>query len=106
MQNTEEQLIKVKLSEAQAQLLQKTRALESAAERTAKQESQTRREIKKMKKLHSEQCEELSEQIEMVGSNVVISHLDIFNATFFTPSSSNSLSKSTCPLVEKSGSIV
>ena len=66
-QAADEELMKTKLSEIQAELLEKTRSLESAAERSGKLEAQNRREMKKIKKLHSEQCEELEEQIEFVS---------------------------------------
>ena len=43
--------------------------LENAAERSANLENQSRRELKKIKKLHSEQCDEMTEQIETVRNN-------------------------------------
>ena len=58
--------MKTKLSDIHSELLEKTRTLESATERCGKLEAQNRRELKKIKKLHTEQCEELGEQIEVV----------------------------------------
>nr|XP_026695536.1 coiled-coil domain-containing protein 18-like isoform X3 [Ciona intestinalis] len=51
-----------KLTHAERSLEEMTRALEGAAELSGKQEVELRREIKKLKKIHAEQSEELMEQ--------------------------------------------
>ena len=64
---TNEEQLKTKLSSLNAELIEKSRSLESATELSSKQESSHRRETKKMKKLHAEQCEELMDQVDAVS---------------------------------------
>uniref|UniRef100_H2XX27 Coiled-coil domain-containing protein 18-like n=1 Tax=Ciona intestinalis TaxID=7719 RepID=H2XX27_CIOIN len=59
-----------KLTHAERSLEEMTRALEGAAELSGKQEVELRREIKKLKKIHAEQSEELMEQNQTLSSDV------------------------------------
>ncbi|XP_076823854.1 uncharacterized protein LOC143469873 isoform X2 [Clavelina lepadiformis] len=59
-------VLKQKLSGSQAQVVERTRALDIATECTGKQESDSRRELKRLKKTHHEQCLDLTEQIEFL----------------------------------------
>lgn len=55
------------MQRAEEELAEKRRTLENAAEWTGKRESESRRELEKIKKIHKEQHEEMEKQIEMVS---------------------------------------
>ncbi|XP_078494164.1 uncharacterized protein LOC100177482 [Ciona intestinalis] len=62
--------LREKLTHAERSLEDTTRALEGAAELSGKQEVELRREIKKLRKIHAEQSEELMEQNQTLSSDV------------------------------------